>query len=281
MNSALLGWFATSGRDLDVRATTDPWPTLVAEVMSHQTQIARVGGPWRAFVERWPSAQALADAATNELLVAWAGLGYNRRALALRAAARQIVKLHGGVVPGDIDSLEQLPGIGPYTARAVLATAFGHPVAPLDVNVRRVVERLLGPAAADTGLQAGADALVAADDPRRWVHAVMDLATGTCTRRSPACARCPVARWCRSRGTAGDASSTRSSRPRSPESRFESTNRWLRGRVVVRLREAGAGHWIDFGEPIGDHPVEAVHRALLGLAEDGFLELDGGRARLI
>ena len=135
---------------------------------------------WRRFVDLWPTPAALAEAGTQELLAAWAGLGYNRRALALREAARAIVADHRGRVPAIGGGLGRAAGIGPYTARAVAAAGFGVPVAPLDVNVRRVVSRVLGVAASSPGLQAAADDLVSRSEPGRWFDAVMDLASGTC-----------------------------------------------------------------------------------------------------
>ncbi|HEU0234874.1 MAG TPA: A/G-specific adenine glycosylase [Candidatus Limnocylindrales bacterium] len=272
---ALFAWFDAHGRTLDVREAETPWEILVLEVMSQQTQIDRVGPYWRAFVGRWPTPAALAGASTHDLLGAWAGLGYNRRALALREAARVIARDHGGEVPDDPAVLTALPGIGPYTARAVAATAFGRPVAPVDVNVGRVVRRIAGIDRGRPAIQAAADDLISRDDPRRWVSAVMDLAATICTRREPRCGDCPVADWCASRGTAGDAPDA------TPNSgRFESTNRWLRGRIVARLREAAPGAWVTFRRPIGPHPADRVAAALVALAGEGFLELDGSRARI-
>ena len=160
LEGRLLDWLDKHGRTLEVRTATSPWQILVVEVMSQQTQIDRIGRPWRAFVERWPDPAALARADTGELLRAWAGLGYNRRALALRDTARLLVRDHGGRVPDDLTSLEGLPGVGPYTARAVLAAAFGRPVAPLDVNVTRVVRRFLRSTVGRGEIQSQADRLV-------------------------------------------------------------------------------------------------------------------------
>ncbi|MBF6603971.1 MAG: A/G-specific adenine glycosylase [Chloroflexi bacterium] len=284
-------WYRREGRTLEVRATADPWAVLVAETMSQQTQIARVGPFWRRFIDRWPTPAALAAASTPDLLAAWAGLGYNRRALALRDAARRIVAEHGGVVPSDIGALQALPGVGPYTARAVAASAFGMPVAPVDVNVRRVVSRFTGLSGA-RAVQDAADRLIgtSASGPAVWVHAVMDLAATICVRRHPACDRCPVAAGCVSRGTMGDepsrrpvggadGSATRSS-ARSAAVPFRRTNRWLRGRLVARAREAAPGSWVVFDGPIGDHDSAAVIRALAGLAAEGFIEVDGDLFRL-
>jgi A/G-specific adenine glycosylase len=275
---AIAVWHVTTRRDLPVRRATEPWPILVAEVMSQQTQIGRIGPAWERFVGLWPEPRGLAAAETRDLLRAWAGLGYNRRALALREAARTIVREHGGRVPGTVAELERLPGVGPYTARAVAASAFGEPVAPLDVNVRRVVGRVLGERLQPGELQAAADGLVQRDDPRAWVDAVMDLAATVCTARAARCAACPLAEMCRSAGSiaepVGRSQASTSATP------FPRTNRWLRGRLLAAVRDAPAGHWVHAPDGLGEHDREAVLAALRGLERDGFVELRDGRARL-
>lgn len=247
---------------------------MVAEVMSQQTGVDRVGPAWRRFVDRWPTADDLAVASTHELLATWAGLGYNRRALRLREAAQSIVADHGGCVPETVDALQRLPGIGPYTARAVAAVAYGVPVAPLDVNVRRVVSRVLGEASATPGFQAAADDLVTRGQPGRWLDAVMDLAAGTCTPRSPRCDACPIASMCASRGANVVAV------PRVRTVPFPMTTRWLRGRLVALLTEAPAGTWVELPRKLGEHDADAVAMAALGLERDGIFELSERSARI-
>ena len=154
-NRRLFRWHDSAAAPSPSGEAATPWQVLVAEVMSQQTGIERVGPAWRRFIERWPTPADLAAAGTHELLAAWAGLGYNRRALALREAARAIVADHGGRVPATVEALERLPGVGPYTARAVAAAAFGVPVAPLDVNTRRVVSRVLGVSSSWPGVAGG------------------------------------------------------------------------------------------------------------------------------
>jgi A/G-specific adenine glycosylase len=245
--------------------------------MSQQTQISRIGPAWAHFVERWPTPADLAAASPRDVVLAWAGLGYNRRALALQRAALLIVERHAGRVPATVAELERLPGIGPYTARAVAAIAFGLPVAPLDVNVRRVVGRLTGAARVAPELQAAADDLVARDDPRRWVEAVMDLAATVCTPRLPACPACPLRAWCRSR----DVPAALQPAPARPADRpFHTTNRWLRGRLLAWFRDAPTGAWVESPTVLGEHGSARIGAALEALAADGFLELEGSRARL-
>ena len=198
--AALLDWYRAHARPLRIRTTREPWPVLVAEVMAQQTQIARVDEAWAGFLERFPTPRALAEASPAEVLRAWAGLGYNRRAVHLQRAATIIVGEHAGAVPRGIELLEALPGVGPYTARAVAALAFGQPVAAVDTNVRRVVGRLAGRSLSVSQLQVEADRLVARHDPATWTHASMELGATLCRAVAPACEACPVSRWCASAG---------------------------------------------------------------------------------
>jgi A/G-specific adenine glycosylase len=273
-NSRLFRWHQARRRPLLIREAENPWQVLVAEVMSQQTGIERVGSAWRQFVGRWPTAADLAEAGTHELLAAWAGLGYNRRALALRECARTIVATHGGRVPATVAELESLPGVGPYTARAVAAAAFGVPVAPLDVNVRRVVSRVLGVPSSSPGLQAAADDLVSRGQPGRWLDAVMDLAAGTCTPRAPSCDACPIAALCASRGVVV------AIEPKAAAIPFAMTTRWLRGRLVATVTAAPAGTWVTLPERLGHHDADAIGLAARGLEREGFLDLHAGNARV-
>lgn len=274
LNSRLFLWHQARRRPLLIREAENPWQVLVAEVMSQQTGIERVGPTWRRFVDRWPTPADLATAGTHELLAEWAGLGYNRRALALRECARTIVADHGGRVPVMVAELESLPGIGPYTARAVAASAYGAPVAPLDVNVRRVVSRVLGVPASSSGLQTAADELVSRADPRRWLDAVMDLASATCTPRAPSCETCPLARLCASKGIVVAVE------PKAAAVPFPLTTRWLRGRLVAAVTAAPAGSWVPLPERLGDHDADAIGIAARGLEREGFMDLRGGEARV-
>ena len=289
LRAALLAWFDRDGRVLAFRVARDPdpWAVLVSEVMAQQTQVARVAGKWRSFMVRFPTPAALASAPAGDAIRAWQGLGYNRRAIDLQRAARAIV-LAGGSVPGDVESLRGLPGVGPYSARAVAAIAFGRPVGAVDVNVRRVLGRLTGAYPAPVPhreMQATADALV---DPARagdWTHALMDLGATVCRAARPDCAGCPLRAWCAFAGadsqppiSARVAVPARGRRAAVP---FESTTRWLRGRIVDRLRDVPPGTTIAFDGPLGLHAPEAVSAALASLAADGLVELDAfGAARL-
>jgi A/G-specific adenine glycosylase len=280
LRDAILDWYARTGRELAFRTTRDPWAILVSETMAQQTQAARAAEAWLAFMIRFPTVDAVAAAPAGDVLRAWAGLGYNRRAVHLHRAARVIVGEHQGRVPDTVEGLMTLPGVGPYTARAVAAIAFGRPVGAVDTNVRRVLGRVsardpatLGPAA----MQAIADAAVPVDDPGTWTHAVMDLGARLCRPRRPRCAECPALAWCRF-GQAGlaDAGAPPAAAPRNPPvpaPPFETTSRWLRGRILARLREAPDEGWVTMAGPIGAHPPEAVSTALRSLEAEGLLEL--------
>jgi A/G-specific adenine glycosylase len=265
---ALLAWYRPRARPLRIRTTRDPWAILVSEVMAQQTQIARVDAAWTGFMARYPTPRTLAAAPTADVLRAWAGLGYNRRALNLQRAAEAIEVDHGGAVPRSIEGLEALPGVGPYTARAVAAIAFGRPVAAVDTNVRRVVTRLLDQSLSPRRLQEQADALVAVDDPATWTHASMELGAIVCVSRAPRCAECPVATWCASAGRV----SVPPRRTRSAQPAFELTSRWLRGRIVQRLRALGEGEWEALPGSIGEHDAEAIESAVTALQREGLLE---------
>ncbi len=206
MEKALLEWFGEHGRDLPWRRTRDPYAILVSEVMLQQTQVARVVPRYLAFLERWPTVEALAAASPGDVIREWQGLGYNRRALNLHRAARRIA------AEGWPADLTELPGVGRYTADAVARFAHESPVLPVDTNVRRVIERTsgtFGPASA---------------------HALMDLGATICLARVPRCAACPLAERCPSRG--------RRYEPLRKQSPFEGSFRQRRARTL-RLVASG------------------------------------------
>jgi A/G-specific adenine glycosylase len=281
VRDAILAWYDTTGRSLPFRGARDPYLILVSEVMAQQTQISRVADAWREFTSTFPTIRRLAAASPADVLRAWRGLGYNRRGLSLWRAARVIVEEHGGAVPQSVDSLERLPGIGPYTARAVAAIAFGAPVGAVDTNVRRVLSRvstglLDGIAAAD--LQRLADAAVPPDRPADWTHAVMDVGATFCRTTRPDCGPCPAREWCRyAAGIRDEELPPRPARTSAPRERFPATSRWLRGRILDRLRDAGHEAWHPVDATIGVHDEPAVRACLDRLARDGLVELHPDR----
>ena len=266
---ALLGWYHARSRTLSIRSARDPWAILVSEVMAQQTQIARVDQAWAVFMRRFPTPRALADVSSAAVLRAWSGLGYNRRAISLQRAARIIEAEHGGRVPADIEALEALPGVGPYTSRAVAAIAFGRPVAAVDTNVRRVVTRSLGRPLSAAELQRAADELVYRADVATWTHASMELGATVCRATDPLCPTCPVARWCASSGSVNAPAPIRGGR----NVPFEQTTRWLRGRIVDRLREIDDDAWFELPGSLGSHGPTEIAAAVAALERDGLLEM--------
>jgi A/G-specific adenine glycosylase len=216
----LLAWFSQNGRDLPWRKTKDPYATLVSEVMSQQTQVERVLPRWQRWLECWPTVEALAAAPAADVIREWQGLGYNRRALALHRAARYVAAY------GWPEDLTELPGVGRYTADAVASFAFGRPVLPVDVNVRRVSERT-GHAFSPSAAQA-----------------LMDLGKSVCLARVPRCSVCPLADLCPSRG--------RRFEPLRRQGTFEGS---FRQRRAAALREVVAG-----SQPADEEAVASLRR---------------------
>lgn len=236
--AALLAWFGERGRDLPWRRTRDPWAVLVSEKMLQQTQVARVVPKYQAFLARFPTPTACAAVPAGDVVRLWAGLGYNRRALDVHRCAVAVCERHDGVLPADLDALLALPGIGPYTARAVLAFAYERRVGVVETNTARVLARWSNRTLRRTEVQALADAAVPADGSWTWNQAMVDLGATVCLRRSPRCDACPVSRWCawardgRPLPDPADGSAGTSGR----QSRFAGSDRQGRGRLVDALR---------------------------------------------
>ena len=276
----VLTWYAEVGRPLPWRAPDrTAWGVLVSEVMLQQTPVARVTPRWHEWLERWPTPADLAAAPTADVLRAWDRLGYPRRALRLQQAAVEIVARHGGRVPTTEAELRALPGVGEYTAAAVVAFAFGGRSVVLDTHVRRVLARALGgealPAPSLTVAErARAAEVVPADaaTAAAWNAAAMELGALICTSRAPACERCPVADRC-AWLAAGRPADPHAARRRTQP--WHGTDRQLRGRVMAALRAASgpvaAG---DLG--LGD----GTDRVLAGLVADGLVEAAPGGYRL-
>jgi A/G-specific adenine glycosylase len=243
--SLLLGWYERERRDLPWRRTRDPYAILVSEVMLQQTQVARVVPRYEAWLARWPTVESLAAARLEEVLRAWVGLGYNRRAVRLWEAARVVAR------DGWPERLQDLPGVGPYTAAAVGSFAFGRQEVALDTNARRLFARLGAPLAPPPGRAA------------EFNQATMELGATVCTARAPRCVVCPLRAGC-------DGPGVPAPRARARE-RFEDSNRWVRGRVVAALA-AGEGVPRDLAP-------ERLQPALQGLLRDGLIRpVAGGYA---
>jgi A/G-specific adenine glycosylase len=263
--AALLAWYQESARDLPWRHTTDPYRILVSEVMLQQTQARRVVAHFERFVATFPTVEDLAAAHLATVVEAWTGLGYNTRARRLRDAARQIV---ADGWPVTARGLQDLPGVGPYTAAAVASFAFGEPIAVVDTNVRRVLSRWVGRPLAGGALDDAA-AHAMHGDAATWNQAMMELGATLCRPRSPRCGDCPAASWCVDPTVY---------EPPSRQSRFEGSHRQARSAV---LRALGR-HWATVDEVAAATGRERrqIEGVLASLTRDGLTVREAERARL-
>ena len=279
LRSAVLEWYRPRRHAYAWRrGRRSAYRTLVSEVMLQQTQAVRVEPAFEAFITRFPDVGALAQALRADVVRAWAGLGYNRRAVALHDAARAIVCDHGGQVPRDPDALRRLPGVGPYTAAAVASIGHGEPFVAVDTNVRRICARAIHGAEPDEvsvdRLTHDAQAWLDPTAPGEWNQALMDLGRVHC-RPAPRCEACPLEPHCRFRaaGRTGRPSGRR-------QSSFEGSARQVRGAVVEVLRARRSESAEALAERTG-HPPPAIASAVGSLVADGILERTGsGRVRL-
>lgn len=299
VRAALRAWYATTRRDLPWRHTRDPYAIVVAEFMLQQTQVERVVPKYQAFVARFPTWWSLATALRSEVVRAWAGLGYNRRAVWLHRLAQVVVRRYHSTLPADAPALARLPGLGPYTAAAVACFALGQHVPVVDTNVRRVLGRLFTGVAEPSEHTAWALAAwtLPEDGAADWHQALMDLGATICLARRPACAVCPVAGWCVAQPGVRDQArqvilpgqSRRVGRPRPARqvaeqrsaygSTFVGSRRYYRGRVIAMLRELSPHATLALGElgPLVRPAYQAADAPWLrdvvaGLVADGLVE---------
>lgn len=281
--AALLRWFEAQGRqDLPWRATRDPWSVLVAEVMLQQTQVSRVLPRFAAFLADFPTARACAGSPVAAVIEHWDGLGYNRRAVNLWRAAGVVTDRFDGVFPPSLSALQELPGVGPYTARAVLAFAFEHDVGVVDTNAARVLARWVGRSLTRSEVQQLADAAVPPARGWSWNQAMLDLGATVCTARPPNCGACPLRHGC---GWFGSDSpdpdpAVGSAGVSGGQSRFAGSDRQGRGRLVRALR-AGPVPVTELAPVMGwPDDVGRAERVAATLVVDGLAVLDDGRYRL-
>ena len=282
-SARLLWWGEQARRDLPWRRSRDGWAVLVSELMLQQTQVARVLPRYEAFLSRFPTVSGCAAAGVGEVVQAWEGLGYNRRAVNLHRTARLVVARHDGRLPDQLDALLALPGIGPYTARAVLAFAFERDHGVVDTNAARFLARAVaGTRLAPAAAQALADAQVPPGQGWAWNQAVLDLGATVCTKRSPRCDVCPIVEdcaWARS-GFPDPDPSWGSAGTSSGQGRFAGSDRQGRGRLVQSLRN-GPVPAVRIPDVAGwpDDPDRA-HRVADGLVVDGLAEYVDGQLTL-
>jgi A/G-specific adenine glycosylase len=193
---ALLRWYDEHRRDLPWRETRDPYRIWLSEIMLQQTRVAAVLDHYQIFLKRFPNIQALAAASEDAVLAAWSGLGYYRRARMLHQAAQQIAKQLGGCFPQTSEAWVALPGIGRYTAAAIASISFAEPIAVVDGNVERVLQRFVGINLTTPQIWQHAQALLVASRPGDFNQAMMELGATVCVPREPRCPMCPVGKWC-------------------------------------------------------------------------------------
>ena len=290
VREALVSWYEADHRAFPWRETDDPYEILVSEVMSQQTQLGRVVDAWTAFLDRWPTAGALAAADRADVVGFWTGhsLGYNNRAKYLHEAARQVTEELDGAFPTDPEGLQQLQGVGPYTANAVASFAFDDGDAVVDTNVKRVLYRAFGVPDDDAAFESVAGELMPDGESRVWNNAIMELG-GVACEKTPGCdeARCPWREYCEAYAT-GDF--TAPDVPTQPA--YEGSRRQFRGRVLGALREhdelgldeLGPRVRVDY-VPDGEYGREWLRGLLSDLADDGLVEVEerdrGTVARLL
>jgi len=274
---AICAWFDANGRDLPWRRPgTSAWGVLVSEVMSQQTPMSRVIGPWHEWMNRWPTPDDLAEEDSGEAVAASGRLGYPRRALRLHSCAVTIATEHDGVVPNSYDELVALPGIGDYTASAVVSFAFGGRATVLDTNVRRLIARAESgiancPTSVTRAERVVADALVPNEDARaaKWAVASMELGALVCTARSPQCEVCPIRDGCRwvIDGRPDNAPARR-------EQPWKGTDRQCRGVIMDVVRNSPHGVKVQMALSAWPQPDQAS-RCLESLLDDGLVHRRG------
>jgi A/G-specific adenine glycosylase len=277
VQTALVEWYEADHRDYPWRRTDDPYAILVSEVMSQQTQLDRVVDAWDAFLDRWPTVEALAAADRADVVGFWTdhSLGYNNRAKYLHEAATQVVEDHDGSFPRDPDGLSKLMGVGPYTANAVASFAFNNGNAVVDTNVKRVVYRAFDVSDDDSKFESAAQELMPEGESRVWNNAIMELG-GVACGKTPRCdeAGCPWRAWCHAYET-GDF--TAPDVPTQPT--FEGSRRQMRGRVVralsqfeeLSLSDLGPRVRVDYGGETGE---EWLRGLVADLEDDGLVAVD-------
>ncbi|PSP37519.1 A/G-specific adenine glycosylase [Halobacteriales archaeon QH_7_65_31] len=280
VRSALVEWYEDDHRSFPWRETTDPYRILVSEVMSQQTQLSRVEAAYRDFLEEWPDVEALAAADRSAVVGFWSShsLGYNNRAKYLHEAAGQVCREYDGSFPDAPGELQELMGVGPYTANAVASFAFNTGNAVVDTNVKRVLHRAFAEIqnADDPDYETVANALMPAGESRIWNNAIMELG-GVACQKTPRCDEegCPWREWCYAYQT-GDF--TAPDVPTQPS--FEGSRRQFRGRIVralsnhdeLTLDELGPKIRVDYS-PDGEHGREWLEGLLSDLADDGLLDI--------
>jgi A/G-specific DNA glycosylase len=277
VRTALIEWYEADHREYPWRETDDPYAILVSEIMSQQTQLDRVVDAWDDFLDRWPTVEELAAAPRGDVVAFWSGhsLGYNNRAKYLHEAATQIVDDYDGEFPETPEELQELMGVGPYTANAVASFAFNNGDAVVDTNVKRVLYRAFGVPDSDGEFERAARRLLPDGESRVWNNAIMELG-GVACEKTPRCDEqgCPWREWCHAYET-GDF--TAPDVPDQPD--FDGSRRQMRGRIVralgshdeLILDALGPRVRVDY-VPDGEYGREWLRGLVSDLSEDGLVE---------
>lgn len=273
----VLDWYQSNKRDLPWR-NSDPWGVLVSEFMLQQTPVQRVLPQWQRWLELWPTPEDLAAAPLSAALREWGRLGYPRRAKRLHQCAQVIVNEYDGKVPTTLDELRNLPGVGEYTAAAILAFAYGKSEVVLDVNIRRLYARCWngisspatkgGPNNAERNLAAG---LIPVSDDGTWAAATMELGALICKARNPICERCPLARICLWRAL--DYPETHNATESKQGAQWHGSDRQCRGVIMNALRESHQVTMAQLAKVWSD--ASQYERAIASLLDDGLIKKRG------
>jgi len=271
MVRSVLRWYRKNGRDLPWRRTRDPYKILVSEIMLQQTQVHRVMQKYTEFLKAFPTVEKLAAAKPADVIRIWKGLGYNRRALYLQSAAQMVVDRHAGTFPSELQTLKQLPGVGEYTARALLSFAFGESVVMMDTNHRRFYQRVLfgRTPRSDEKLLRMAEQTFPKRSAYHWNQALMDLGQFVCTERSPVCKLPFLEKYCRACAGVGRPPKKI---PRKNTVRFRDSDRYYRGRIVDALREEGKIIDSTLERLCGDISVVRKEKIIDKLEKDGLIK---------
>ncbi len=251
LHTRIINWYRKHQRELQWRKTTDPYEILVSEIMLQQTQVSRVQEKLPEFLRQFPTMAALARSSSARVVRAWQGMGYNNRAVRLRDLARTVMGVQEGKLPSGIDALQSLPGIGPYTSHAVACFAFRKHTPVVDVNVRRVLSRMLWKMEHPSDLKPEKEIWTIADrilprDTYTWNQALIDLGAVICTGRKPLCSFCPVRDCCQSRNLSGNARNiSNGTGARMAEPMYDGIPRRIwRGKIIETLRAIDDGRSI-------------------------------------
>ena len=277
---SVLAWGVLNRRDLPWRHTRDPWAIIVAELMLQQTQVDRVVPKYHAFLERFPTPAMCSAAPLSDVLRLWQGLGYPRRARALHEIAHAVTANSRRVLPDTLEGLLALPGIGPYTARAVLAFAYEHHgTGVVDTNIGRVLARWAGRKLSTAEAQQLANDLVPERATWAWNQSMMDVGALVCRSREPNCAACPLATRCAWLEAGGPDPAQGSAGVSSPQKRFSGSDRQGRGRVLLALHR-GPLSPADLRTSIGTTDDDRAARIIASLIKDQLLQQVDGRYSL-